>query len=197
MAKNPKRTKWTEEMNLDVLQCQRRAKEIISSDDPPLNANNGKRKGYVEVMEELWIKKGYGYLNLKGQNLRDQASRVGKLQKYSERNIENNSENINQVKNAKDSTSRSDLHITTTSFSGEPAPTKEDQTAINEAIVEENNMNECLHNDPASDPGCLPNFTKIGQANAKDTRTKARVYKRKEIPREKSSCRRPINTEAS
>ena len=56
---------------------QEKAKEIVSSNNPPYYAN-GRKKGYIEVMKGLWEEKGYGYLELKSQNLRDQASRLEK-----------------------------------------------------------------------------------------------------------------------
>ena len=63
------RVKWTEQMNKDVLECKRNAK---ASQNPSCN-RNGRRKGYIEVMKELWNEKGYEHLELKSQNLRDQA----------------------------------------------------------------------------------------------------------------------------
>ena len=78
-------------MNVDVLECKRKAIEITSSDNPPLGVN-GKKKGYIEVLEELWNSKGYGHLNLKSQNLRDQASRLEKLPKYAKKSSESNGE---------------------------------------------------------------------------------------------------------
>ena len=36
-------------------------------------------KGYIEVMAELWEAKGYAHLGIKSQNLRDQASRLEKI----------------------------------------------------------------------------------------------------------------------
>ena len=60
-------------MNSDLLECKRTAKGLISSVDPPRNAT-GRKKGYIEVMADLWEEKGYGYLGLKSQNLRDQAA---------------------------------------------------------------------------------------------------------------------------
>ena len=66
-------------MNKDILECKRKAKELTSSQNPPCN-RNGRRKGYIEVMKELWDEKGYAHLELKSQNLRDQASRLEKLQ---------------------------------------------------------------------------------------------------------------------
>ena len=71
--------KWSDRMNSDLLECKRRAKELTSSQDPLCNAN-GKKKGYIMVMKELWEQKGYGHLGLKGQNYRDQASRLEKAQ---------------------------------------------------------------------------------------------------------------------
>jgi len=38
------------------------------------------KEGNIEVMKQLWEEKGYGHLALKGQNLRDQASRLEKGQ---------------------------------------------------------------------------------------------------------------------
>ena len=48
-----KKVKWTEQMNRDVLDCKRRAMEMISSENPPRN-ENGRKRGYIEVMERLW-----------------------------------------------------------------------------------------------------------------------------------------------
>ena len=73
------RVKWTEQMNKDVLQCKRKAKALTDSQNPPCN-RNGRRKGYIEVMNELWNEKGYEHLELKSQNLRDQASRLEKIE---------------------------------------------------------------------------------------------------------------------
>ena len=73
------KVKWTEQMNKDVMECKRQAKALTSSQNPPCKGN-GKRKGYIEAMKELWDEKGYGYLELKSQNLRDQASRLEKIE---------------------------------------------------------------------------------------------------------------------
>ena len=40
-------------MNKDVLDCKRRAMEMISSGNPPRN-ENGRKRGYIEVMKRLW-----------------------------------------------------------------------------------------------------------------------------------------------
>ena len=66
-------------MNTDVLECKRKAQELVTSGNAPFN-RNGRRKGYIEEMKELWEEKGYGNLGLKSQNLRDQASRLEKNQ---------------------------------------------------------------------------------------------------------------------
>ena len=68
------KVKWTDQMNEDVLECKRKAQELITSDRAPVN-RNGRKKGYIEVMTDLWNAKGNGHLGLKSQNLRDQASR--------------------------------------------------------------------------------------------------------------------------
>ena len=66
-------------MNCDILECKKKAKDIVSPNDPPRNAN-GRKKGYIEVMAALWEEKGYGHLGLKSQNLRDQALRLEKME---------------------------------------------------------------------------------------------------------------------
>ena len=66
-------------MNKDILECKRRAKELTSSQNPSCN-RNGRRKGYIEVMKELWDEKGYVHLELKSQKMRDQASSLDELE---------------------------------------------------------------------------------------------------------------------
>ena len=39
---------------------------------------NERKKGYIELIKDLWEEKGYGYLELKSENLGDQASRLEK-----------------------------------------------------------------------------------------------------------------------
>ena len=70
--------KWTDRTNSDILECKKKAKEMVSSNNPPYYGN-GRKKGYVEVIRVLWEEKGYGYLELKSKNLRDRASRLEKL----------------------------------------------------------------------------------------------------------------------
>ena len=72
------KVKWTEQMNKDILECKKKAQELISSENPPCNVN-GRKRGYIDVMKELWDDTGYKNLQLKSQNLRDQASRLEKI----------------------------------------------------------------------------------------------------------------------
>ena len=81
--KAAKKLKWTEQMNKDVLDCKRRAMEMTSSGNPPRN-ENGRKRGYIEVMKRLWDEMGYKMLGIKAQNLRDQAARLEGLQESSE-----------------------------------------------------------------------------------------------------------------
>ena len=46
-------------MNEDLLECKRKAQELITSSRAPDNGN-GRKKGYIEVMKNLWDAKGYG-----------------------------------------------------------------------------------------------------------------------------------------
>ena len=76
-ARKPK-VKWTEQMNKDVLECKKKGQELVSSEN--LNCNeNGRKRGHIDVMKELWDDMGYKNLQLKSQNLRNQASRVEKI----------------------------------------------------------------------------------------------------------------------
>ena len=58
------KVKWTNQMNNDVLEGKRRAQELVASDSAPLN-RNGRKKGCIEVLKQLWEEKGYGHLALK------------------------------------------------------------------------------------------------------------------------------------
>ena len=80
------RRKWTEQMNADLLSCEREAVAMTLLEQPPLDGN-GRRKGYIRIMNELWDAKGYGDLGLASQNLRDQAARL-------EKTLEESSENL-------------------------------------------------------------------------------------------------------
>ena len=71
------KVKWTERMNNDILECKRKAKELVSSENPPCN-EKGRKRGYVDIMKELWDEMGWVQLGLKSQNLRDQAARLAK-----------------------------------------------------------------------------------------------------------------------
>lgn len=51
--KAAKESKWPEQMNQDVLHCKTRAMEMISPGNPPRN-ENGRKRGYIEVMKRLW-----------------------------------------------------------------------------------------------------------------------------------------------
>ena len=76
-ARKPK-VKWTEQMNKDVLECKKKAQELVSAENPPCN-ENGRKRGYIDVMKQLWDDMGYQNLQLKSQNLRNQASRLEKI----------------------------------------------------------------------------------------------------------------------
>ena len=71
------RLKWTDAMNRDLIKCKYKAKEMTESNNPPLKAD-GKQKGYMQVMKELWDEMGYAGLNISKQNLRNQAAYVEK-----------------------------------------------------------------------------------------------------------------------
>ena len=58
--------------------CFGAQEKLVSSENPPCN-ENGKKRGYIDVMKELWDDMGYKNLQLKSQNLRDQASKLEKI----------------------------------------------------------------------------------------------------------------------
>lgn len=74
---NGRRIKWTEGMNNFLLDCKSKAKMLAESENPP-RLENGRKKGYMRLMKELWDDSGYGELELTSQNLRDQAARLEK-----------------------------------------------------------------------------------------------------------------------
>ena len=57
---------------------QEKSAGACASENPPCN-ENGRKRGYIDVMKELWDDMGYKNLQLKSQNLRDQASRLEKI----------------------------------------------------------------------------------------------------------------------
>ena len=58
--------------------ARKKVQELVVSENPPCN-ENGRRRGYIDVMKEMWDDMGYKNLKLKSQNLRDQASRLEKI----------------------------------------------------------------------------------------------------------------------
>ena len=50
---------------------------LAKSKNPP-RMENGRKKGYMRIMKELWDDSGFGNLGLTSQNLRDQAARLEK-----------------------------------------------------------------------------------------------------------------------
>ena len=59
------------------MECKKKAQELVSSENPLCN-ENGRKRGYIDIMKELWDDMGYKNLQLKSQNLRDQAARPEK-----------------------------------------------------------------------------------------------------------------------
>lgn len=69
--------KWTTEMNNTLSDCKAKAQALTNSQNPP-RKENGRKKGYMAIMKELWDSCGYAELNIPEKNLRNQA---GKLEK--------------------------------------------------------------------------------------------------------------------
>ena len=52
------RRKWTVQMNADLLSCKWEAVAMTLLEQPPLDGN-GRKNGYIRIMNELWDAKGY------------------------------------------------------------------------------------------------------------------------------------------
>ena len=74
---NRVRMKWTEDMNNFLLDCKSKAQALAKSNNPP-RFENGRKKGYMRIMKELWDDSLFGHVDLTSQNLRDQAVRLEK-----------------------------------------------------------------------------------------------------------------------
>ncbi|XP_068671379.1 uncharacterized protein [Montipora foliosa] len=62
-------------MNSELLECKLKTKELVNSENPP-RKENGRKRGYMSIMKDLWEERGYAELKLSEQNLRDQAAKL-------------------------------------------------------------------------------------------------------------------------
>ena len=69
----------TDKMSDDLLECKQKALDLVKSSNPS-RLDSGRKKGYMNVMKDLWETLGYYELGLSSQNLRDQAQRLEKIQ---------------------------------------------------------------------------------------------------------------------
>ena len=108
------RLKWTDEMNSTLLDCKRKAQQMVKSNAPEVIDGN-RKKGYMGVMKELWDQQGYEHLAIPRNNLRNHAARlekslgnamnnimdrVGKRQRsVIERNFAEKNESIDNISN--------------------------------------------------------------------------------------------------
>ena len=63
MSLQSNRRKWTALMNSDLLECKLKAKELVNSENPP-RKENGRKRGYMSIMKDLWEERGYAELKL-------------------------------------------------------------------------------------------------------------------------------------
>ena len=59
----------------DLQDCRCKALGLKSGQNPPLD-NNGKKKKYVDILQELWHENGYEHLGLSKDNLRVRANQL-------------------------------------------------------------------------------------------------------------------------
>ena len=67
--------RWTAIMLQDLQNCRVKALELRNGDNPPLKAD-GKKKNYLDILQQLWSQKGYEHLNISRDNM---GVRVNKL----------------------------------------------------------------------------------------------------------------------
>ena len=70
-----KRTKWTDKMISDLVTCRALALAKHADTSNTVENVNGRQKGYMEVMKDLWEVKGYASYGF-SQNLRDKVAQV-------------------------------------------------------------------------------------------------------------------------
>ena len=105
------------------MECRKKAKQSVASNDPPRNPN-GRRKGYMQLMKELWDEAGHSELGLTSQNLRDHAEwlekTVGNVREIIVQDVGNrdrevgreNDEMLINYSQTSSSSSATDLHST-------------------------------------------------------------------------------------
>ena len=67
--------KWTDKMHQYLLECKEKAVSLKSSSNPPCY-QNGRKKGYMRILKDLWEDFGYENLGLSAQNLHDHAAAI-------------------------------------------------------------------------------------------------------------------------
>ena len=162
-------------MNKDLLECKKRAKELVASETPPCN-ENGRKKGYIEVMKQLWDERGYDHLRIRSQNLRDQASRLEKME-YS--SMEKSQDDLSGLNYERDDRNKEMHQRTLYGFS------QQEPELINSSNISQNAnssftlLNQDLHMTkstqqiPGDDhdqtaerpPGCIPEFFSTSKPN--------------------------------
>ena len=148
---NSRRLKWSSKMNSDLLECKRKAKEIITSENAPRKAN-GRKIGYMAVLKDLWEEEGYAELKLTSQNLRDHAAKIEETmgdvretivssigQKESEERDERDSfqEDTLNIQYTVSSNVNKDLETGNLNFNKSEVPEETEQTTVNAEV-------ECL-----------------------------------------------------
>ena len=81
---------------------------MTKSEQPPLE-RNGRKKGYIKIMRELWDAKGYGEYGFSNQNLRDQAARLESELRKPQGECSQNATGDEQTENVAESISSADI----------------------------------------------------------------------------------------
>lgn len=71
------RTKWSLAMKKNLLECKTKALLVVNAEEP-LRSSNGRKQGYMKIMEDLWEEKGYADLGFTSHHIRDQAAKLQK-----------------------------------------------------------------------------------------------------------------------
>ena len=64
-GRSKRKFKWREQkMKKHSLDCKRKVKGMVATDNPPRNLNE-KKRGYMQIMKEFWDETDHAGLNLK------------------------------------------------------------------------------------------------------------------------------------
>lgn len=122
------RTKWTEQMCVDLMQCQRKAKELQQSDSCPRN-EKGRKEGVMNLTLKFWNETGYEHLKKTAQNLKDKLRHIEQTTKTTTTQITDEIRQQQQRLQASNSSTTTPRNTSTNPSFNPTATTVQDQNA--------------------------------------------------------------------